>query len=187
MDVNNMDTATSNSSANLKANVRELERKICGMSSHLTRVKSAVETMAAQLSLDDRHTPRRRTTSTDERYGRTDDELSRAPSPYRQRHDHYTQPRQQYPPRGCYVPRDQYSPREPPLNATPNTGFYDFVPDQPPRQARARNVRFDRTPEGAPVCAYFSKIGHLAKDCRSRKQHRMASNNTSRRPNQGGR
>ena len=189
MDVNNMDTATSNTSGQLEANVRELERKMCGMSSHLTRVTSAVETMAAQLSLDDRpsQTPRRRATSTDERYGRTDEELIRGPSPYRQRNDHYNQPRQPYPPRECYVPRDQYNPREPPLNATPNTGFYNFVPDHPPRQSRPRNVRFDRTQEGAPICAYCSKIGHLAKDCRSRKQHRMASNNTSRRPNQGGR
>ena len=53
MDVNNMETVPSKTSANLEANVRELERKMSGMSSHLTWVTSAVETMAAKLSLDD--------------------------------------------------------------------------------------------------------------------------------------
>ena len=196
MDVNNLEATSADTNVDLQANVRALERKMCGMSSHLTRVTSAVETMAAKLSLNDTPVTRGPDTCTDDRYGTRDDDMTRPPSPYFQRRQGYDQrSRQQYQPRDCYVPASQYDSREPPLNATPNTGFYNFVPDQPRynqsynqgRQPKHRNVRFERTPEGAPVCAHCSKIGHLAKDCRSRKQNRMSSNNQARRPNQGGR
>ena len=192
MDVNNLEAASADTNVDLQANVRALERKMCGMSSHLTRVTSAVETMAAKLSLNDAPVTRGPDTCTDDRHGTRDDDMTRPPSPYFQRRNGYDQrPRQQYQPRDYYVPASQYGPREPPLNATPNTGFYNFVPDRQNynqnRALKQRNVPFERTPEGAPVCTHCSKIGHLAKDCHSRRQNRMSSNNQARRPNQRGR
>ena len=109
--------------------------------------------MAAKLSLDDypHKADRSRSYCTDDRYVRWDNEMPRSPSPYLQRMavPNYQarkdyQPRdyaqQDYQPRDYYIPRSQYHPREPPLIATPNTGFYNFVPDHQSRPPRLRSV-----------------------------------------------
>ena len=187
MDINNLDiNDTEDLNAveepeDLAATVRRLERKMLGVSSHLTKVTSAVEKMADNLAMYDqinlRARPYQNTANTTQLHSTVPHDGRFMPEPYR--------------PSEYYVPQGQGHPREPPLTATPNTGFYGFTPDRPQRNPQghgSKQVSFERTPEGAPVCGYCHKTGHLAKDCRSRRQGRSGGNtqgNPGRRQQQG--
>ena len=163
----------------LAATVSRLERKMLGMSSHLTKVTSAVEKVADGLAMYDsvnlRGRPFQNAPNTTQYHSTMPDDGHFRPAPYR--------------PSEYYVPEFQGNPREPPLTATPNTGFYGFTPNKHQRNPQAsKQVSFDRTPEGAPICGYCQKTGHLAKDCRARKQVRSGNNtqgNPGRRQHQG--
>ena len=187
MDINNLDTHDMDDinaveeSEDLAATVRRLERKMLGVSSHLTKVTSAVEKMADSLSMYDqinlRARPFQDTPNTTLFHSTVPHDGRFMPEPYR--------------PSDYYVPQGQGHPREPPLTATPNTGFYGFTPDRPQKNPQGhgpKQVSFQRTPEGAPICGYCHKTGHLAKDCRARRQGHSGSNtqgNPGRRQQQG--
>ena len=179
MDVNSLDVNALDEPVDLATNVTNLERKMMGMASHLTKVTSALETMADNLALSNSINLRGRPYQ-----DRPNTTAHHSTLP----HNSYYSPRQNSP-ADYYIQETFDSPCEPPLTATPNTGFYGFTPNRQRRgQPAAKYVSFCRTPESAPICAYCHKIGPLAKDCGARRQGRSRNNtqgNPGRRQQQG--